>query len=344
MVKKIKVLVVDDSLVFRSMMGTVLSRDPDIELVGTAADAFEAKDKIVKLHPDVMTLDVEMPKMNGLEFLRKMLPQKPLPVIVVSSTPVRAFEAMSAGAVDLVKKPERADLNDFAIELIQKIHVAAEANVMVGAAAQGRAIAPPPIMLNRVFDSQRVSGRIIALGASTGGTEALVEVVKNFPKTTPGVVIVQHMPAGFTKMYADRLNRICKMEVREVKNGDRVQQGLILVGAGDFQMRVRKDALGYYVSSQKGEKVSGHCPSVDVLFESVAEAAGPKAVGAILTGMGADGAEGLLKMKQAGAYTIGQDKETCVVYGMPMVAFNKGAVMRQAPLGSITGIILDRFH
>jgi two-component system chemotaxis response regulator CheB len=341
MIKKIKVLVVDDSIVFRSMMGTILSRDPDLELVGTAADAFEAKDKIIKLNPDVMTLDIEMPKMNGLDFLRKVLPLKPLPVIVVSSTPVRAFEAISAGAVDLIKKPERADMNEFAIELIQKIHVAAEAKVLAGAAtAQIKTVAPSLI---RVFDSSRVNGRIIALGASTGGTEALLEVVKDFPRTTPGVVIVQHMPAGFTKMYADRLNRICKMEVREVKNGDRVQQGLILIGAGDFQMRVRKDATGYYVSSQKGDKVSGHCPSVDVLFDSVAEAAGPKAVGAILTGMGSDGAEGLLKMKQAGAYTIGQDKETCIVYGMPMAAFNRGAVMRQAPLGSIAGIILDRF-
>ena len=183
---------------------------------------------------------------------------------------------------------------------------------------------------------------IIALGASTGGTDALIEVVKRLPKNSPPVVIVQHMPAGFTKMYAERLNKICAMDAKEAEDGDRLRPGLIVVGAGDFHLRLQKDARGYYVTSKHGEKVSGHCPSVDVLFDSVADAAGPHAVGAILTGMGADGAEGLLKMRKHGAYTIGQNEATCVVYGMPGVAFKIGAVMKQLPLDKIAEEIISK--
>lgn len=182
---------------------------------------------------------------------------------------------------------------------------------------------------------------MIALGASTGGTEALIEVVKNFPKDMPPVLIVQHMPAGFTKMYAERLDKICKMDVKEAEDGDRLRQGLIILGAGEFHLRLHKDGSGYYISSKPGDRVSGHCPSVDVLFSSVAEAAGSKAIGAILTGMGRDGAEGLLKMRNAGAFTVGQDKNSCVVYGMPMEAFNIGAVEVQAPLSEIADIIMS---
>ena len=344
MEKKIRVLIVDDSMMFRSLLQAELVKDPGIEVVGMAADAYEAKDKIMQLRPDVMTLDVEMPKMNGLDFLRKLLPQHQIAVLVVTSSPVSAFEAISAGAIDFLKKPSRADMSAFSEELRAGIRNASTAKVIVRPQPSSghQAQSPPNPVFNQVFDAARGSKRLIALGASTGGTEALLEVVRDLPPTTPGVVIVQHMPAGFTKMYAERLNRICKMEVREVQNSDRVKQGTILLGAGDYHLRVKRDGQGYYVSSQKGEKVSGHCPSVDVMFESVAEAAGANAIGAILTGMGADGADGLLKMRQAGAFTIGQDKESCVVYGMPMVAFNKGAVMKQAPLQSIAGIILEK--
>lgn len=188
------------------------------------------------------------------------------------------------------------------------------------------------------------SDAIIALGASTGGTEALIEVIKYFPKDTPPVIIVQHMPAGFTKMYADRLNRICKMDVKEAEDGDRLRQGLIILAAGEYHLQLHKDSRGYYISSKVGERVSGHCPSVDVMFNSVAEVAGSKAIGAIFTGMGRDGADGLLKMRKAGAFTIGQNKETCVVYGMPMEAYNIGAVEVQAPLGEIAEIILNALY
>lgn len=342
--EKTRVLIIDDSMMFRTMLTKALAERGDIEVVGTAADAFEAKDKILQLKPDVLTLDVEMPKMNGIDFLRKLLPQYPVAVIVVTSSPVNAFEAMSAGAVDYIKKPSSSDMATFTHELRKMVRVAKTAKVMqprqpVAAANAHVAKAPLP---HTSLDFSPNKNKIIALGASTGGTEALQVVVEHLPANTPGILIVQHMPAGFTKMYADRLNRICNMEVREAKDGDRVKQGLILIAAGEYHMRLRRDAQGYYITSRPGEKVSGHCPSVDVMFESVAEVAKNNAVGAILTGMGSDGAKGMLKMRQAGAYTIGQDKETCVVYGMPMIAHNIGAVMRQAPLDSIAGMILDK--
>lgn len=341
--RKIKVLIIDDSMMFRTMLSKALTERGDIEVVGTAGDAFEAKDKIIELKPDVLTLDVEMPKMNGIDFLRKLLPQYPIAVIVVTSSPINAFEAINAGAVDFIKKPQRNDMQAFMHELRKMVRMAKTAKVRTAPAA-ARPAMPAPDSARRTLDLTKTANKIIALGASTGGTEALQEVVQDLPANTPGIVIVQHMPAGFTKMYADRLNRICNMEVREAREGDRVERGLILIAAGEYHMRLKKDGRGYFITSRQGEKVSGHCPSVDVLFDSVAEAAGANAIGAILTGMGSDGAKGLLKMKQAGAFTVGQDKETCVVYGMPMVAYNIGAVVKQAPLQSIAGIILDRLR
>ncbi len=337
--KKVRVLIIDDSIMFRTMLSRALSEKGDIEVIGTAGDAFEAQDKIKNLKPDVLTLDVEMPKMNGIDFLRKLLPQNPVPTIVVTSSPINAFEAISAGAVEFVKKPASSDMINFAHELRKMVRIAATAKVKAASPVVRTSILDPS---KRVIDTAKNANRIIALGASTGGTEALARVVTDLPATTPGILIVQHMPAGFTKMYADRLNRVCNMQVREAVDGDRVQTGLILIAAGEFHLRLKKDTRGYYISSQRGEKVSGHCPSVDVMFESVAEVAKENAIGAILTGMGSDGAKGLMQMKNNGAYTIGQDKDTCVVYGMPMVAFNIGAVMKQVPLHGIAGAILDR--
>lgn len=335
---KIRVLVCDDSLLFRETISRALNEDKDIEVIGTACNAYEARDKIVQLRPDVVTLDVEMPKMSGIEFLKKLIPQYPIPVIVCSSSPVTSFDAISAGAVDYIKKPvahSSASVQVFASHLRNKVKIASVAKVKVPKSTQIKPISP----LN--LKSAVPSNKIIALGASTGGTDALQVVLQNLPANTPGIVVVQHMPAGFTKMYAERMDRVCKMSVKEAENGDRVETGRIIIAAGGFHLRLCRDMRGYYVSSTLGDKVSGHCPSVDVLFDSVAETAGANAVGAILTGMGSDGAKGLLKMKKAGAFTIGQDKESCVVYGMPMVAYDIGAVTKQAPLQNIGELILE---
>ena len=342
--KKTRVLVVDDSGLFRTTLAKRLETDQNLEVIATASDAMDAMTKIEQLHPDVVTLDVEMPKMSGIEFLKKLMPTHPTPVVVVSSAPITALDALDAGAVDFVKKPQVTspqDLDIFIRDLITKIKIASIARV-----GQSRTIIKPPV-LNRTGAAtlaRPVDDMVIAIGASTGGTEAILEVVKNLPATTPGIVIVQHMPPVFTRMYAERLNKICKMRVKEAEDGDRVETGKIIIGAGEFHLRLAKDGKGYYVRSQRGEKVSGHCPSVEVLFDSVAATAKGRAMGVILTGMGADGAKGLLAMRKAGAYTVGQDKESCVVYGMPMVAFNIGGVTKQFPLGQIGDEIIRHLN
>lgn len=348
--RKIKVLIVDDSVMFRKTFEMKLSLDPHIEVTATAIDAFDAAEKIKIVRPDVITLDVEMPKMNGIDFLKQLMSTTPIPVVVVSSLPIKVLDALNAGAVDFVKKPSISSPNDmqaFVLELSTKIKIASVAHV-AKRAAQTAASLPnaatssqpslPATALTKIIP--QTTKTVIAIGASTGGTEAIISVIKELPATTPGVVIVQHMPPVFTKMYAQRIDKIANMSVKEAENNDRVVPGQILIAAGDNHMTLCKDARGYYVKSAPGAKVSGHCPSVDVLFNSVAEVAKENALGVILTGMGGDGANGLLKMKQAGAYTIGQDKESCVVYGMPMVAFNIGAVKKQMPLDSITGEII----
>jgi two-component system chemotaxis response regulator CheB len=338
--KKIRVLIVDDSIMFRTVLSAALAA-PDIEVIGTAVDAADAKEKILRMKPDVITLDVEMPKMNGIEFLRRLLPVHKVAAIVVTASAVEAFEAISAGAVDYIKKPAAREMDSFGVHLKKAVRVASTARVglksqhVTGPAAQ--------TVRQSVLNLANNTGKVIAIGASTGGTEAIQVVVENLPKTTPGIVIVQHMPAGFTKMYADRLNRTCQMEVKEAQDGDKVRQGLIIIAAGGQQMRLKRDAMGgYRVESKPGEKVSGHCPSVDVLFDSVAETAKSKALGVILTGMGGDGAKGLLSMKNAGAFTIGQDEASCVVYGMPMVAQRMGAVMKQSPLKNIANLLIEK--
>ena len=329
----IKVLVVDDSVVFRELLVQNLNRDPAIQVVGTAKDPFEARDAILAYKPDVMTLDIELPRMNGIEFLRKLMPQYPLPVVVISSLSDKVFDALNAGAVDFVAKPavsSRAQLEDFVKnELLVKIKIASTAR-----------ISNIKKMVMAHEDQRLAAGKeknlIVAIGASTGGTEAILAVVKEFGTDIPGIVVVQHMPPGFTEMYAKRLNDQCRIRVKEAQTGDRVMPGSMLIApGGDMHMQLVKVNGVYQVECKRGPKVNGHCPSVEVLFESVAKVAGANAVGIILTGMGGDGAKGLLSMRKAGARTIGQDESTCVVYGMPKVAYDLGAVEYQEKLSDI---------
>ncbi len=346
-IRKIKVLITDDSLLFRNVLKQELSKDSLIEIVGMAIDPIDAEDKINKLKPDIVTLDVEMPKMNGITFLKKLMKENPTKVVLVSSLNISVFDALDAGAVDFVKKPDMTaqnELNTFFLELRSKIKIAHIARLKSRIPASTETSVEKPSIINTIKLEPVSTQRIIAIGASTGGTEATLEILKNLPKETPGILVTQHMPPGFTKMYADRLNKICQMEVREAVNGDRLTSGLALIAPGDKQMRLAKDAKGYFVRCLEGEKVSGHCPSVDVLFESVSKTAGANAIGIILTGMGRDGASGLLLMKNAGAYTIGQDQASCVVYGMPKVAYEIGAVQVQSPISDISNVLIKQLN
>ena len=331
MLRKLRILVVEDSLVFRKLLVRGLNSDPALEVVAEATDPFEARDAIIKYSPDVMTLDVELPRMNGIEFLRKLMPQRPVRTVVISSLSGAVFDALHAGAVDFVNKPsltDREQLENFIkYELTEKIKIAATAKI--GSRRQSGIIEP----IHKAVKSS--DDTIIAIGASTGGTEAIYDVIKQFDIDIPGIVIVQHMPPGFTQMYAKRLDNDCRIEVREAKTGDRVMPGCALLAPGDRQMRIVRMNDGYQVEVRDGPKVGGHRPAVNVLFDSVAQYAGEKAIGVILTGMGGDGAQGLLKMRNAGAETLGQDEESCVVYGMPKVAYDIGAVKYQLPLSEI---------
>ena len=336
----IKVLIVDDSATARAVLSEILASEPSIEVVGTASDAYVARDKIIELKPDVICLDVEMPRMDGITFLKKLMHYMPLPVIMVSSLTQSGakttLEALEAGAVDFVPKlhshiyDKKDEMRD---ELISKIKVASKVKVF-------KKELNNQIQANTTSLAQ-TTNKILAIGASTGGTEALKDVLIGLPRNAPGTVIVQHMPANFTAQFAQRLNSLCAMEVREARNGDSIIPGVALVAPGDYHMVVRRSGARYYVEIGNGEKVSGHRPSVDVLFNSVAKIAGANAIGVILTGMGSDGAKGLLAMKNAGARTIGQDEASCVVYGMPKVAHEIGAVERQLPLNRVAEGILS---
>ena len=334
----IRTLVVDDSVLFRNFLTSRLPEENQIEVIGSAVSGFDACDKIPKLRPDVLTLDIEMPGMNGIELLKKLMVTHPIPTVLVSALNISVFDALSAGAVDFARKPdasagESPDL--FIAELRRKIKTAAAATPR----ASVNSAEIPPVRKEELVNSSKLDDIVIAMGASTGGTEATLQVLGGLPAHTPGIVIVQHMPYGFTKMYADRIDKSCAMDAKEAQNGDAVEQGRVLIARGDMHMRLVKIGSKYTVQCSPGEKVSGHCPSVDVLFESAAQAAGASAIGVILTGMGRDGANGLLKMKNSGAYTIGQDKSSCVVYGMPMAAMDTGAVTIQTPLDNISNII-----
>lgn len=338
--KTIKVLIVDDSIVFRQMLMRHFLNVPNIQIIGYAVDAAEARQKILQLNPDVVTLDVEMPGMSGIDFLKSFLPKHPIPIILVSSLNIRVFDALSYGAVDFIRKPEMHLSNSkdaFFSTLQSKIVIAAQAHVRIPQAKSVERIAPLP---TGQLSHNVLSSTIIGIGASTGGTETTLEILKALPKEMPGILVTQHMPEGFTEMYAQRLNRICRLDVKEAKHGDPILPGQVLIAPGSFQMKVVPAQKGYVVHCVKGEKVNGHCPSVDVLFSSIAENVSLRKVGIILTGMGRDGAEGLLKMRKKGAFTIGQDKASSVVYGMPMVANNIGAVCVQASYKNIASVLL----
>lgn len=338
--KKIRVLVVDDSSLARKVIMDGLSKSPNIEIAGYAVNAADARLKVSQLDPDVVTCDVNMPGMSGVDSIEKLLPGHMIPVILVSAMDVGVFDALRAGAVDFVPKPDgNQSTEEFVANLTQKVIGAMGAKVRIGSDDQS---AQTPV--SALGDA--ASGKyIIGLGASTGGTEATAEVMKRLPADIPGMVIVQHMPTGFTKMYADRLNKECRMEVREARDGDEIKRGLALVAPGDMQCRVvRRPMGGYCVSVRPGEKVSGHRPSVDVLFQSMAENVRCKMIGIIMTGMGSDGAKGLLAMRNKGAYTIGQDKASCVVYGMPAVAQEIGAVRQQASCEHIPDVLMTQLR
>lgn len=327
--RKIRVLVVDDSYIFREVIARGISSDPMIEVIGRAVDPFDARDKIVELQPDVITCDVEMPKMNGIEFIKRLLPQYSVPVIVVSTVNVAVFDAMNAGAVDFVTKPDMQspkNVEDFINEMINKIKIAFHAKVS---------------MEKKVQQSYEGTGKsydlskIIVIGASTGGTEAIYSILSQLPPTVPGILVVQHIPPIFSRMFAERLNNQTQLKCKEAESGDFVEPGKVLIAPGDQHIKIKKIGDRFRVEAFQGEKVNGHCPSVDILFESVAKEAGNNAVGILLTGMGYDGARGLLSMRRRGARTIGQDEQSCVVYGMPKAAFEIGAVERQVALTNI---------
>ncbi len=353
MTQPIRVLIVDDSALVRDILSVGLSRDKDIEVVGTAADPFEAGEKIPVLKPDVMTLDVEMPRMNGLEFLRRLMPQYPLPVVMVSALTEKGkqltMDALALGAVDFVAKP-KADLAQgmeiLLSELIMKIKIAANAKLL---RFKTRPDSDTNVVENvqsrnrgAVEGTPRLSQQVIIIGASTGGTEAVREVVTRFPAETPAVLVVQHMPGGFTRLFANRLGSETVMKSKEAEDGDQLLVGRILVAPGGKQTRVRKDPGGGFAVTVSDEPpINGHAPSVDAAMFSAAKTVGRDTIGVILTGMGADGADALKALRDAGARCLAQDEATSVVFGMPNEAFKRGGAERFVPIGDMAKSILE---
>ena len=337
--RKIRVLIVDDSAIVRKLLGEALSAESDIEVAGSAPDPYIARDKILSLKPDVLTLDIEMPRMDGLTFLKKIMQFHPMPVIVISSLAQAScqagIEALRSGAVDIMAKPGGPySVGELTTTLANKIRAAAVARIpRLSPSRQVESAVVPPATL--AAGSQAV----IAIGASTGGTEAIEQVLTRLPSNAPGIVITQHIPPGFSRAFAERLNKFCPMRVAEAVDGAAVQPGLALIAPGNFHMILRRAGAGYRVSVKDGPMICYQRPSVDVLFSSVAEAAGAHAVGVILTGMGADGSRGLYKMKLAGAATIAQDESTCVVFGMPKEAIRLGCVDRVVQLPQIAAAV-----
>ncbi len=341
--KTIKVLVVDDSSIIRNFLTTELNKDPDIEVVATASDPYIARDKIVKLKPDVITLDIEMPRMDGLTFLKKLMKFYPLPVIMVSAYTEQGctttLNALESGAVDVMLKPSSSDKNsmaDLSIQLIDKVKAAARVKMLSKEALKKRAPASP-LSQGLVKSAEK----IIAIGASTGGTEALREVLSRMPPNSPGIMVVQHMPENFTAAFAQRLNTQCSIEVREAKNGDTLKPGLALIAPGSDHLLLKKTGSRYFAELKRAPLVCRHRPSVEVLFNSVTKYAGEKAIGVIMTGMGNDGAQGLLNLRQAGGRTIAQDEASCVVFGMPKEAIKLGGVEKTTSLRKIPELILQ---
>lgn len=346
--EKIRVLTVDDSALMRQVLSSLLARDPAIEVVGAAPDPYVAREKIKALNPDVLTLDVEMPKMDGITFLEKLMRGHPMPVVMVSSlteagcqTTLRALEL---GAVDFITKP-RIDLRDgmqeIAQDLIDKVKAAAAAKVRRRTVGEPQACAPVST-LNPIGSHAMIktTDTIIAIGASTGGTEAVKDVLEMLPPNTPPILVTQHMPERFTKTWADRMNSLCRIAVKEAEDGDSVLPGHALVAPGGYHMSLVRNGARYTVQINQDPPVNRHRPSVDVTFASVARYAGANAIGVILTGMGGDGAKEMLAMKRAGAFTIAQDEASCVVFGMPKEAIKLGGVDKVLPLEAIAGEIL----
>ena len=337
----IRVLVVDDSAVVRNIFSRELSRDPQIEIVGTAPNPYVARDKIVKLKPDVVTLDIEMPRMDGITFLNKLMRHYPMPVIVVSSLTAKggdlALEAIHSGAVDVMSKPGAAyTVGDMSVELIDKIKAAARVDMKKAGENRANKKEPP-----KRLAMTRTTNKVIAIGASTGGTQALQDVLSAMPANAPGIMVVQHMPEHFTRSFADRLNDCCSIEVKEAEDGDTIVPGKAVIAPGNYHMLLRRSGATYYAQVKTGPLVCRHRPSVDVLFKSVARFAGQNAVGVIMTGMGGDGSKGLLEMSQTGADTIAQDEKSCVVFGMPKEAIALGAVDHVVALSKIPQKILS---
>ena len=335
----IKVLVVDDSAVVRKVFSNELSRERGIKVIGTAPDPYVARDKIVKLKPDVITLDIEMPRMDGITFLKKLMKYYPLPVIIVSSLTPRggkmALEALSNGALEVISKPSAAySVGDMSVQLADKIRAVARVNVKERIRSANRSESVKPATLSRALTAS--TNKIIAIGASTGGTEAIKTVLTAMPPNAPGIVIVQHMPAKFTTSFAERLDSLSQIRVKEANDGDSVANGLALLAPGNFHMLLKRSGARYYVQVKNGPLVHHQRPAADVLFKSVANYAGANAVGIILTGMGSDGAAGLLEMKQAGARTVAQDEKSCVIFGMPKEAIKLGAADKVVSLEDIT--------
>ena len=340
----IRVLIVDDSAIVRKVFAEELSKERDIEIVGTAPDPYVARDKIVRLKPDVVTLDIEMPRMDGITFLKKLMRYYPIPVIIVSSLTPKgsqlALEALSIGALEVISKPSVSySVGDMSVQLADKIRAVAHARVDP---KKVDAVAAPKKAQYASKALAQTTNKIIAIGASTGGTEALRIVLSSMPLNAPGILVVQHMPAQFTTSFANRLNDLCEMTVREAKDGDSITNGLVLIAPGNYHMLLKRSGARYYVAVKQGPLVHHQRPSADVLFDSVADFAGANAVGVILTGMGADGAQGLLKMKNAGAETIAQDEKSCVVFGMPKEAIKIGAANDVVPLAGIAEAALKK--
>lgn len=341
----IRVLVVDDSAVVRQVMSEILGKAPGIKVIATASDPLFALDKMKLEWPDVITLDVEMPRMDGITFLTRIMAERPTPVVICSTLTTRGAEttmqALSAGAVAIINKPTlglRDFLHDSANDLVSAVRAAARANMRAMVSMRpAEARCRPAAVLPRAAPSAmaETTDRLIAIGTSTGGTQALEAVLTRLPRTTPGIVVVQHMPEKFTALFAQRLNDICEMEVQEARDGQRAIPGLVLIAPGGKHLSVRRNGAQYLVEVRDGPPVNRHRPSVDVLFRSVARCAGRNALGVIMTGMGDDGARGLLEMRQAGAQTVAQDEDSCVVFGMPKEAIKLGAAERVLPLSRI---------
>lgn len=342
-VNKTKVLIVDDSALVRTMLREIISSFDDFEVVGAAPDPYAARDMIKQLNPDVLTLDVEMPRMDGLDFLERLMRLRPMPVLMISSLTERGAEvtlrALELGAIDFVTKPKAAstaELQQYADEIAAKLRMTARAKLRTGASTE-KSIGEAP-KLRSLFAT---SEKIICIGASTGGTEAIKAVLTQLPANSPGILIAQHMPPGFTRAFAERLDKLCALKVVEAKGGERVLPGHVFIAPGDDHLLLRRSGANYVTELSKAPPVNRHRPSVDVLFNSAAESAGQNAIGVILTGMGRDGAQGLLTMRNAGSFTLAQDEETCVVYGMPREAVALGAVERVVGLDKIAEELLN---